>query len=145
MSFNEAEKGTQHCSSLKVGLCLLRNKNVFRSSHCGSVEVNLTSIHEDTGSIPGPVQWVEEWHCCELWCRLQTWLGSHVTVAVAEPGGYSSDLIPSLELPCAMGAALKSKNKIKTCLNYEFLFPRECFEIMRGSLECLRSVHVLFS
>ena len=24
-----------------------------RSSHCGSVETNLTSIHEDAGSIPG--------------------------------------------------------------------------------------------
>ena len=23
------------------------------------------------------------WHCCELWCRLQTWLGSNIAVAVA--------------------------------------------------------------
>ena len=34
---------------------------------------NPTSIHEDTGSIPG----------LALWCRLQTWLGSGVAVAVA--------------------------------------------------------------
>ena len=27
-----------------------------RSSHHGSVETNLTSIHEDAGSIPGPAQ-----------------------------------------------------------------------------------------
>ena len=30
------------------------------SSHCGSVEMNLTSIHEDTGWIPGLTQWVKD-------------------------------------------------------------------------------------
>ena len=43
---------------------------------------NLTSYHEDVGSIPGPTQWLRIWHCHELWCRLQMWLGSHVAVAV---------------------------------------------------------------
>jgi len=32
----------------------------FRSSHHGSVETNLSSIHEDTGSIPGLAQWVKD-------------------------------------------------------------------------------------
>ena len=30
--------------------------------------------------------------CRELWCRLQTWLGSGVAVAVMQAGSYSSDL-----------------------------------------------------
>ena len=32
----------------------------YRSSHCGSAEVNLTSIHEDAGSIPGLTWWVRD-------------------------------------------------------------------------------------
>ena len=39
---------------------------------------------------------LRNWHCHELWCRLQMCLGSHIALAVVSAGGYSSDLTPSL-------------------------------------------------
>ena len=47
-------------------------------------------------------------HCCELWCRPQTWLKSGVAIAVTS--SYSSNLTLAWKLPYATGVALKSKN-----------------------------------
>ena len=44
--------------------------------------MNLTRIHEDAVLSLASLNGLGIQCCCELWCRLQTWLGSHVTVAV---------------------------------------------------------------
>ena len=43
---------------LRIQLQLKCGRNLG-SSHCGSVVTNLTSVHEDAGSIPGLAQWVK--------------------------------------------------------------------------------------
>ena len=58
-------------------------KQANRSSCCGSVVNNPTRNHEVEGSIPGLAPGVKDLALPELWCRLQTQLGSRVAVAVA--------------------------------------------------------------
>ena len=40
-----------------------------RSSCCGKVEMNLISIGEDAGLIPGLAHWVRDPELLWLWCR----------------------------------------------------------------------------
>ena len=39
---------------------LQKIKKQLGSSHCGTLETNLTSIHEVAGSIPGLAQWIKD-------------------------------------------------------------------------------------
>ena len=85
----------------------------------------LTSIHEDdTCLIPGLTQRVKDQHCCELWCRSQTWLRSCVAVACS----YMSDLIPSLGTSICCGCAPPPKKKDIVCNAY---FCQPCYWVLR--------------
>ena len=54
------------------------------------------------------------WPGCELWCRSQTQLGSHVAVAVVQAGNCSSDSTPSLGTSMCCRCGPKETKKPKT-------------------------------
>ena len=70
---------------------------------------NLTSIHEDVDSILASISGLRIWHCRELWCRLQTQLGSGVAVAVAS--GCSSNSTSSLGISVCHGCGPKKQKR----------------------------------
>ena len=52
-------------------------------------------------------------HCHELWCRVQTQLGSRIAVAVVQAGSYSLDSTPSLGTSICHGCGPKKTIKKK--------------------------------
>ena len=84
------------------------------NSRCGAAKTNLTSIHEDVGLIPASLSGLVIWHCQEVWCMTQIRLRSHISVAVALAGSYSSSWILSLGTSkCCRCGPEKQKIKIK--------------------------------
>ena len=59
-SFREGVPKLSIHGALGFSVIFSRPKEMSWSSHCGSVEMNQTSIHEDTSSIPGLAQWVKD-------------------------------------------------------------------------------------
>ena len=65
-------------------------------------EKNLVSMRMRIQTLPSP-SGLGIWHCCELWCRSQTWLRSCIAVAAAQASSCSSVLTPSLGTSIYLG------------------------------------------
>ena len=97
------------------------SKLYFGRSHCGSVEMNLMSIHEDAVRSQASRNGLGILHCCELWSPGR--LGSHV--AVVSASSCNSDSTPSLGgISMCHGCSFKKKRKKK---KKAVLFPLDSY------------------
>ena len=71
--------------------------------------INPAGIHGDAGLIPGSLNGLRIQRCPEQWCGSQTWLGSHVAVAVAVAYAHNS----SLDWTPSWGTGIAQKKKKK--------------------------------
>ena len=73
--------------------------------------MNLTNIYGDVGSIPGLVQWVRIWHCCEL-CVGHKWGSDLVLLWLWFRPAAAAWIHPlAWELPYVRGVAIKKQKK----------------------------------
>ena len=85
-------------------------KRDWQSSCCGSAVINLTSIHEVAGSIPGSTQWVKD---------------LFVATSCGVGGQLHSDSTPSLGTSTCRGYSPKKTNENKN-EKKRLAIPRKC-------------------
>ena len=94
----------------------MEEKSQSRSSQHSAAETNLTSIHEDAGSVWSLASLSEEGSGVAISCGVRRRRGSrfHVAVAMAQASSCSSDSTPiAWEPPYAARASLKKEKKKK--------------------------------
>ena len=83
-------------------------------------QIQLTSIRTRVRSLASL-----SGHCCELWCRLQMWFGSHVAVAVVQASSCGSDLTLSLGTSICLRFSLKKEKKKSFIKIHPAIFKRK--------------------
>ena len=95
--------------------------------------MNPTRIHEDVGPSLASIHGLRIQYCHELWCRLQTRLGSGVAVAVWHRPAATAAIRPlAWEPPYAMGGTLEKAKRppLKKFLTLMLLFHFHCHHLV---------------